>query len=555
MGCQPTVIPSIRSMASLLDKVVLNLQAVDTVRRMGMLHPKAAVAAVQSASRWGPTLAAGYAAGAARRGDEPAVVDDDGAVSFAQVHELSSALANVLRDRGVGPQSPVALLARNSRWFVLAVTALDKLGATVLYMNTGFAGPQLADVLAREGCDLLLHDDEFTDAVLEHAPGFGHLICDQPAGERSVDDLPSLLAGASTEHPPKPERHGRQVILTSGTTGVPKGASRSVDSLGADLVAATGIFQRVPFRVGDVHAVPAPMFHSLGNAMLLAAGTLSHTLVLARRYDPERLLAQVEANRVRAITAVPVMLQRILALPDDVVDRHDTSSLEIVFCSGSALPGSLATEWMDRFGDNLYNMYGSTEVAAATIATPADLRAAPGTAGRPLSGVDVRLYDDQDQPVTAAGATGRIFVGSSLRFEGYPGGQTKPAIDGLLSSGDLGHFDAEGRLFVGGRDDDMIVSGGENLFPREVEDLLADLEGVDEAAVLGVDDEHYGQRLAAFVVLEPGASLDEAAVKAHVKANLANYKVPRSVWFLDELPRNATGKVLKRELREQFPDA
>ncbi|HEU5084715.1 MAG TPA: AMP-binding protein [Acidimicrobiales bacterium] len=547
-------------MASLLDKVALNLRAVDTVRRMGLLHPRAAVTAVQGAARWGPTLAAGYAAGAARRGDEPAVIDDEGAASFAEVHDLSSALANVLRDRGVGPESPVALLARNSRWFVIAVNALDKLGATVLYMNTGFAGPQLADVLAREGCDLLLHDDEFTDAVLAHADGVEHLICDRPAAERrgaagGVDDIPSLVAGAAPDHPPKPERHGRQVILTSGTTGAPKGASRSVDSIGADLVAATGIFQRVPFRTGDVHAVPAPMFHSLGNAMLLAAGTLSQTLVLSRRFDPEHLLAQVEAHRVRAITAVPVMLQRILALPDEVLDRHDTSSLEIVFCSGSALPGSLATQWMDRFGDNLYNMYGSTEVAAATIATPADLRAAPGTAGKPLSGVEVRLYDDRDQPVTGVGETGRIFVGSSLRFEGYTGGQTKPSIDGLLSSGDLGHFDEEGRLFVGGRDDDMIVSGGENLFPREVEDLLADMDGVEEAAVFGVDDEQYGQRLAAFVALEPGASLDEAAVKAHVKANLANYKVPRSVWFVDELPRNATGKVLKRELRERFPDA
>ena len=146
-------------------------------------------------------------------------------------------------------------------------------------------------------------------------------------------------------------------------------------------------------------------------------------------------------------------------------------------------------------------------------------------------------------------------MGSALCFEGYTGGQTKPSIDGLLSSGDLGRFDADGRLFIGGRDDDMIVSGGENLFPSEVEDLLSDLDGVREVAVLGLDDEQYGQRLAAFVVPEDGASLDETAVKGHVKANLANYKVPRSVWFLDELPRNATGKVLKRDLRQRFPDA
>lgn len=541
-------------MASLFDRVSVNLQAVDTIRRMGLLKPKVAASALQSAKRWGPTLAAGYAAGVTRRGDEVAIVDDDGTLSFREVHEQSSALANALARRGVGPETPVALLARNSRWFVLAVAALDKLGATVLYMNTGFAGPQLAEVLEREGCDLLLHDDEFSDAVAGYAPDVQRLVCDRAPAD-GTDDLPALVAATSTQDPDKPERQGRQVILTSGTTGTPKGASRSKESLGAGLVAATAIFQRVPFRTEDVHAVPAPMFHSLGNASLLAAATMSHTLVLSRRFDPEHLLAQIEANRVRVVTAVPVMLQRIVALPEEVTERYDTSSLEVVFCSGSALPGSLATQWMDRFGDNLYNMYGSTEVAVATIATPEDLRAAPGTAGKPLAGVDVRLYDDDDRRITEPDTVGRIFVGSALRFEGYTGGQTKPAIDGLLSSGDLGRFDADGRLFVGGRDDDMIVSGGENLFPSEVEDLLSDMDGVREVAVLGVDDDQFGQRLAAFVVTEDGIDLDDRAVKDHVKANLANYKVPRSVWFVDALPRNPTGKVLKRELRERFPDA
>ncbi len=529
-------------------RVVSSVRAVDTLRHLGLLRPDMVRTSLTAAARWGPTLAAGYAASAMRRPDEVAVFDDDGSVTFREVHELSSAVANVLAQRGVGVRTPVALLARNSRWFVVAVAALDKLGASVLYMNTGFAGPQLAEVLRSEGCDLLLHDDEFTDAVASHAPDVAHLVVDA-SGD---DGLPGLAAEASGDDPPRPSGQGRQVILTSGTTGVPKGASRSKDKV--DIVAATALFERVPFRAFDVHAVPAPMFHSLGNAALLTAGTLSQTLVLSRRFDPASLLAQIDRCRVRAVTAVPVMLQRILALPDDELSAHDTSSLEIVFCSGSALPGSLALEWMDRFGENLYNMYGSTEVAAATIATPGDLRAAPGTAGRPLNGVDVRLYDDHDHLVTRPGATGRIFVGSGLRFEGYTGGQSKPVIDGLLSSGDLGHWDGAGRLFVGGRDDDMIVSGGENLFPREVEDLLADLDGVDEAAVVGVDDAEFGKRLAAFVVRQDGSSLDEDGVKAHVKATLANYKVPRSVRFVDELPRNSTGKILRRELRELADD-
>jgi fatty-acyl-CoA synthase len=215
--------------------------------------------------------------------------------------------------------------------------------------------------------------------------------------------------------------------------------------------------------------------------------------------------------------------------------------------SGSALPGPISQRWMDLFGDNLYNLYGSTEVAWATIATPKDLRAAPGTAGRPPRGTVVRLYDEGGEPVTEPGATGRIFVGNELQMEGYTGGGGKDVIDGLMSSGDVGHFDDDGRLFIDGRDDDMIVSGGENVFPSEVEELLQGHDAVEEVAVIGVDDDEMGQRLKAVVVVRRGAELTEREVKDHVKANLAGYKVPREVEFIDELPRNATGKVLKRE--------
>jgi acyl-CoA synthetase (AMP-forming)/AMP-acid ligase II len=222
--------------------------------------------------------------------------------------------------------------------------------------------------------------------------------------------------------------------------------------------------------------------------------------------------------------------------------------------SGSALPGSQSDRWMDHFGENLYNLYGSTEVAWATIATPQDLREAPGTAGKPPRGTVVKLFDDDGKPVEQ-GDTGRIFVGNEMQFEGYTGGGNKDVIEGLMSSGDVGHFDEKGRLFVDGRDDDMIVSGGENVFPQEVEDLLSGHEKVAEAAVFGVDDEQFGQRLKAVVVTKDGASLSEDEVKKYVKSNLAGYKVPRDVEFIDELPRNATGKVLKRELREEKADA
>jgi fatty-acyl-CoA synthase len=237
----------------------------------------------------------------------------------------------------------------------------------------------------------------------------------------------------------------------------------------------------------------------------------------------------------------------MLALPDDVKRKYDLSSLRITAASGSALPGHLATEWMDTFGDNLYNFYGSTEVAMASIATPEEMRAAPGTAGRPPLGTVVKIVDQQGEPL-AAGQTGRIFVANSISFEGYTSGDDKERLGSMVSSGDVGHFDEDGRLFVDGRDDDMIVSGGENVFPREVEDLIAGHDRVEEAAVVGVSDPEWGQRLKAFVVLKPGGHLSKDEVKEYVKQALATYKVPREIEFIGALPRNATGKVMKREL-------
>jgi fatty-acyl-CoA synthase len=277
--------------------------------------------------------------------------------------------------------------------------------------------------------------------------------------------------------------------------------------------------------------------------------SLRSTIVLRRRFDPEATVAAIAEHRCTTLAVVPVMLQRILDLGPATLAAYDTSSLKIIAASGSALPGPLAVEVMDQFGDVLYNLYGSTEVAWATIATPADLRAAPGTAGRPPHATVVRLYDEQGREVPQ-GQVGRIFVGNDMQFEGYTGGGGKEIIDGLMSSGDVGHFDEGGRLFIDGRDDEMIVSGGENVFPREVEDLLAGHEEVHEVAVLGVDDDEWGQRLVAFVVLHDQGALSEDDMKEHVKVNLARFKVPRDIYIVEELPRNATGKILKRELRE-----
>jgi fatty-acyl-CoA synthase len=250
------------------------------------------------------------------------------------------------------------------------------------------------------------------------------------------------------------------------------------------------------------------------------------------------------------MVVVPVMLQRMLDVGEDKIEQHDLSNLRIIFVSGSALGVELTKRAMKAFGPVIYNLYGSTEIAYATIATPEDLEQEPGSVGKVVRGSVVKIYDEDGKELPQ-GETGRIFVGNLSQFEGYTGGGNKDVIDGLMSSGDVGHFDSKGRLFIEGRDDEMIISGGENVFPAEVEELLAAHEAVEEAAVIGVDDEKFGQRLKAFVVLRSGADLSEDQAKDYVKQNLAGYKTPREVVFIDELPRNSTGKVLKRELAER----
>ena len=297
-------------------------------------------------------------------------------------------------------------------------------------------------------------------------------------------------------------------------------------------------------RSGEATVIGPPLFHGTGLILALLSIGLGSTLVLRRRFDPAVLLEDIERHRATAICVVPVMLQRVLALDEDEVRKRELSSLRVAFCAGSQLPAEVALRTMDLLGDVIYNLYGSTEVSVATLATPADLRDAPTTVGRPTLGSRVRLFDDDGRPAPR-GAAGRIFVGTTSPFEGYTGGGGKDIIDGLLSTGDVGHFDAKGRLYIDGRDDDMIISGGENIFPAEIEGCLLTHPSVSDAAVIGVDDAEFGQRLRAFVVASD-ATADQ--LKAHVRDNLARYKVPRDVLFVSEIPRNATGKILKREL-------
>ncbi|MFT4010542.1 MAG: AMP-binding protein [Nocardioidaceae bacterium] len=532
------------------------IEAVKVLASAGVLRPRNPVGllkTVQAVKRWGLGPAGGFTAAAARVPQCEALIDEIGPLTFRQVDQRSNALADSLRRLGVGPGDGVAIMCRNHRGFLDASLGAAKLGADMLYLNTAFAGPQLAEAIAREQPTMIVYDQEFERllADVDHScvAAVTRVLAwvDDPAavsasGSHSLEDL--IERGSTAAHTP-PDKPGRIVILTSGTTGEPKGAPRREAGLGA----AVALLSRMPIKTRWRVHIAAPLFHTWGLAHLMLAMLMETSIVLTRHFDPEDCLDVMSKHRVDGAVVVPVMLQRILRLPEDVRVRYDLSNLKVVAASGSALPGDLAEEWMDAFGDNLYNTYGSTEVAYATIATPADMRAAPGTAGKPPLGTTVRLYEDDDSPAKP-GEPGRIFVGNGMLFEGYTGGGGKQIIDGLMASGDVGRFDEEGRLFVEGRDDDMIVSGGENVFPQEIEDCLSRHELVLEAAAIGVADEEFGQRLKAFVVpVEPGAVTAEE-LQEHVKVSLARYKVPREVVFLDELPRNGTGKILKRVLAE-----
>ncbi len=527
------------------SRAVEKLALLRVPRRVGIVsasQPDHLFRLLGALRRWGKSPAAGATAMAGTYPDETWVIDELGELSFGEMGRRSNALADSLLAAGVKPGDAVGLMCRNSRYFVDSTIACAKAGAVLLLLNTDFAAPQLAGVLEREQPVALIHDQEFEDklaamGVERRFIGWHDGAVEQPTIEELIE------AGDDSDRKP-PEVEGRVTILSSGTTGTPKGVQREG---GGSLLPLFGYLDRVGFQARDTHVVAPPMFHGWGLFHLGLSFLLGTTVVMRRRFDPEGTLEMIAENKATSAAMVPVMLQRILELPPEALARHDTSSLRAIPLGGSAVPGDLAPRAMDAFGEVVFNTYGSTEVALASTATPADLRRFPHTAGFPMPATEVEILDDAGRKLPQ-GETGTVFVGSDLRSDGYSGGGNKLEVDGMLSSGDLGHFDDEGLLFIDGREDDMIVSGGENVYPGEIEDLLASHPAVSEAAVIGVEDDQFGQRMQAFVCLRDGEQLSAEQVREHVKANLARYKVPREVEFLDALPRNPTGKVLKREL-------
>ncbi|MGQ4599150.1 AMP-binding protein [Nocardia sp. R6R-6] len=479
--------------------------------------------------------------------DAPGIADEAGTLTYRELDEQSTAIARGLRAAGITEGTVIAVLARDHRGLILSMAAAGKLGVRIALMNTGFAKPQFAEVCAREKVKAVLHDSEFLgllDALPADLPRYLTWVDEGTELPASAQTLADLIASNSTEPLPAPGKPGGFIILTSGTTGLPKGAPRTK----VTPLSTAQFVDRIPFPRQGTQVIVSPLFHSTGLATWLVGAALANKVVVRRRFDAEATLKLIAEHKADMLVAVPTMLHRMVELDPAIRAAYDTSSLKAIVLAGSALSPELTINATEVFGPVLYNLYGSTECAVATVAEPADLALAPGTVGRPPITCEVRLYDDNDQQVTAVDTTARIFIRSGAPFEGYTDGRTKQIIDGYMSSGDVGHFDANGLLMVDGRDDDMIVSGGENVFPQEVENLLLERPDIFDVAVVGVDDVEFGKRLRAFVVPAPGHTPDGAEIKSYVKSNLARYKVPREVIFLDDLPRNATGKLLRRVL-------
>ncbi|WP_345625708.1 AMP-binding protein [Rugosimonospora acidiphila] len=518
-----------------------------TLARRGLLSPGSPTKVMRQLAalrRFGYGLGGELRSAAARDPDRLVIIDDrklpappdgsagpmPGRLTYGELLARAERLAAALHGAcGVEPTDRIGLMCRNHGGLIEGMTAASLLGADAVLVNTGLSPAQLAVVAQEQQLRILIHDSEFA----EHAVALPRRV--ERLDESGVEDV---LATAPAGNARRPDREGRTIVLTSGTTGAPKGARRRTPAGFAPLAS---IISRIPVYARSRMLIAAPVFHTWGLAALQVGLALRATIVLQRRFEPADALSAVIEHECTSMFAVPVMLQRLLDTPPR------PTPLRVVAVSGSALPGGLATRFMDAYGDVLYNLYGSTEASWASIATPEDLRRAPTTAGRPPHGTRIAIVSQAGREM-AEGQTGRIFVGNEMLFEGYTNGAGRETLDGLLATGDLGHLDSEGLLFVDGREDDMIVSGGENVFPAAVENLLAGLPQIREVAVVGVPDPEFGQRLAAWIALVPGEVLDPAAVREYVRRHLARFAVPRDVRFVPALPRNATGKVVPRDL-------
>lgn len=506
---------------------------VQAALRLGVLDPWLSAARFAGVTHWGPGIGAMVAAAALRFPRRAAIEDDYGAVDYRTLDRQATNLAAFIRRQE--RKGTIGILCRNHRGFVITQVGAERAGVDVVLMSTALPGPRLLEVLEREEVSLLIADAEFLPVIAESGTGATVVQAD--------GTHPGSLAAVTRGRRfcPPPVRRSRLVLLTSGTTGPPKGARRTNR---AHRFMDAGFVADIPYRLGDTYLVAPPLFHAWGLSQATCALATASTLMLRRKFDAAEAVDLMRHRQLDVLAVVPLMLRRIL---DEGPNPASLNSPRIVASSGNVLSGALALEWMDLFGDQLYNVYGSTEAAIGTIAGPDDLRAVPGTVGRPPRGVTLTILDEAGMPVPV-GESGRVCLSSSMQFNGYTDGTNGDRSGTLLATGDLGHVDAEGLLFVGGRANDMIVTGGENVFPSQVEEVFDRLPEIELSAVVGVPDKEYGQRIVAFVVARGTASIDVDALRSAAAVNLPAFMVPKEIVVVDALPMTTTGKVIRHRL-------
>ena len=534
----PKPIEELRSLSHLLDpKLLVRL------KDAGAFDPRRAIGAVGTLP-WvlgrGPSLGVLAQMHAVAHGDQVALVDREGQLRWSELDARSNRLAHALEAMELQPGDRVATMLRNSREAVEALIACQKQGYEVAPLNTWAKPKELRTILERSEPAALIYDPKHEDQVRE-------ALGEEP-GEKGAADYESLIADQpdSQVSPFGPRGSQRILIHTSGTTGKPKAASRSANARAT--LAFLQVLAVVPYKQDDVIVCPAPLFHSFGLLTLTIQMAIGATIVLPEKFDPKGTLELIEEHHATAASLVPVMIRRILSLSDEE-RQHDLSSLRILLASGSAMSPEMRTDAMELFGDVLYDLYGSTEAGWVAIATPEDIRTSGETLGKPVPGVDVAVYSP-DRKKLDRGEHGELYVKSDMVFEGYSSGEETKEIDGYLSIGDMGYLDEEGRVYVEGRGDDMVVIGGENVYPAEIEEVIDGIEGVEDVAVVGMKDDEYGEVLAAFVQ----GSVEPDRVKEVCEKELASFKVPKVVEKVDDLPRTSTGKVRKKELVEQHQE-
>ncbi len=489
--------------------------------------------------------------------DKTALLWRDRRVTYGQLDDRMNRAAAGLQERGFRRNTSVVIMMRNRPEFLEVQAGAGRLGAAAVSVSWRSTAAELAYLAQHCGAKAIVFEADLWH-VVEQAkkslPGiadreFIAVGGDAPGCSRYEDDF-LASSGTPIQHADgNVEEDASVVIYTSGTTGKPKGAVRKFpkDAMHASMQ----FIGETPMRSDDVHLVTCPLYHSTAFGFLAWTALLGGTSVLMDEFKPEHFLQLVDRHGVTTTAVVPTILHRVLALGPSVLEKYDVRTVRGIFTVGAPLPGPLGTELMDHFGDVLYNCYGATETGLVTMAKPDDLRAAPGCIGKALPGNEVRLLDDRGVEV-GPGEVGELYARNKMLVSGYhnDSDSTRASMrDGFFSVGDLARRDRDGRFFIEGRKRDMIISGGVNVYPAEVEAVLEANAEVAEVAVVGVEDPEWGERVRAFVVKHPGSTLDEGALKVWCRERLAGPKVPRDFVFLDALPRNPTGKVLKRELR------